>query len=571
MDDKIEENRQKLESSGLFLSDTRPVTLLPYLLIFIGMIVSVFVVAFHMVSFKEHLHQAEDKIENHIQQLQFTEKFDVLDQSLTVIAMAAMNSRNRELLATYLAHKEELDKHINDYLNELEKDGDLKAKQIVIELARTNRDLIQIEQKYFHDDKKSYILSPSYIEAKERIKNNIRLLNERIASKNGSPQHSLYHLNKEFEQRNAQVVFGLVVFWLTLISWSYWIYQDQRAMLKTSNNQRSILDTLVQRMKNGVVVTDKNGDVLLWNHSAQQIVKNDLDQLRELAKKNELEVKAGNTIYELTKLKLDNDGEKSRELMLIEDITEKHRSQKELDYQRQKQAHVAKMATLGEVSGNLAHEINTPLATIKLSLEGIKSSMQKDDEELSFKYIHLISQAVKRMSSVVEAFRRYSRLDDSIEQSEMTDVREIVNDALEICEPDLKSRSIKIHKKFCPNAILADCRPASLTQAIINLISNARDAIKNQKEAWISIDLRLENNHVVFVVQDSGHGVEASLKDKVFDPFFTTKPRGEGSGIGLGIVRDIARAHQGDISHGLLDGHTYFELRIPAINEAKAS
>lgn len=239
------------------------------------------------------------------------------------------------------------------------------------------------------------------------------------------------------------------------------------------------------------------------------------------------------------------------------------KTKEERCHELEKISHASKMKTLGEVAGNLAHEINTPLTTIHIALDGMTRAMKKDDKESVASYMHSILLAAKRMESIVNAFRRYSRVDGAKESPELIDLREVLADALEICGPDITSRGLILERSIPNQPLLTRCRPGPLAQAIINLMTNARDAALEVPKGWVKLSAIQSQGFVLIDVEDAGKGLAEGLDGRIFEPFFSTKPRGQGSGIGLGIVRDVAHAHGGEVVHLKKNGHTCFEIKIP--------
>lgn len=549
----------------------------PYhlILLFIGIVLSAIITLSHFYAFKDHMKQAEQRLQKHQSLLSFTERFSTLDENLTVLAMVTMRSRDRELLGQYLIQKQNLEQLIKEA--KISFHDDQNVLQIINELERTNRDLIEIEYKHFSGNRKDFLKSSSYRNAKNRIQKRIRELNKRVVSAYPSAKDSLLTLNKDFERRNAVVIFGLLVFWLTISSWVIWTYDDQKRSRVANSQQRSILEALIQAMPSGVIATDKASEVILWNVSAIRSFPEGPDYFNEnVAPKIDQPgavINFENNVYDRQKRTLiDIDSnEEIGEMILFEDITTKQKIQYELDLERQKKVHLSKMASLGEVAGNLAHEINTPLATLKLSSEGIEKAIGNSDTKMCNEFLKCINQSLVRMSAIVDAFKRYTRIDDMTQVKELSSLNNIVNDVMEICAPDLRSRGIKLEIKTARSDIFLECCAGSISQVIINLITNARDAVKRSYSPWIRIEVDNFNDTAILRVIDSGNGIESKFQDKIFNPFFTTKPRGEGSGIGLGIVKEIVAAHQGNVQYCLKGGHTCFEVTFPSLGLSIAS
>lgn len=178
------------------------------------------------------------------------------------------------------------------------------------------------------------------------------------------------------------------------------------------------------------------------------------------------------------------------------------------------------------------------------------SSQQKNSQN--------ITTAVERASKVVFALKSYARYDQSDTMLE-ANVTEGIDVVLTIYHNQLK-RGIEVTKNYqsVPNIL---CLPDELNQVWTNLIHNAIQAMDNQGELAISVFQ--QNDQVVVQITDSGPGIPEKIKERIFEPFFTTKPAGEGSGLGLDIVRKIVAKHQGKIEVDSQPGHTTFSVILP--------
>ncbi|MCB9077724.1 MAG: GAF domain-containing protein [Anaerolineaceae bacterium] len=180
------------------------------------------------------------------------------------------------------------------------------------------------------------------------------------------------------------------------------------------------------------------------------------------------------------------------------------------------------------------------------------SSQQKNSQN--------ITTAVERASKVVFALKSYARYGQSETMIE-ADVTEGIDVVLTIYHNQLK-RGIDVTKKYeAVPAIL--CLPDELNQVWTNLIHNAIQAMDNQGE--LEINVFQNNGHIVVQITDSGPGIPDEIKARIFEPFFTTKPAGEGSGLGLDIVRKIVEKHQGQIEVESQPGRTTFRVLLPVI------
>ncbi|MET0592854.1 MAG: ATP-binding protein [Polyangiaceae bacterium] len=232
----------------------------------------------------------------------------------------------------------------------------------------------------------------------------------------------------------------------------------------------------------------------------------------------------------------------------------------------------AKMASLGELVAGVAHEINNPLSFAVSHLDTARRIFEKLEPECTASLAEASAVAWKRaMSRIVEMaggldriaelvikLRTFSRLDEG-EQKKVS-MKECVDSVLMILAHRMGDR-IRAEKDLRePDQI--DCFPGLLNQALLNLVSNAIDAIEG--EGRVAISTGIEGDVFAIKVADTGHGIPEGLRERVLEPFFTTKPVGAGTGLGLSITYSIVRKHGGtlELSSGA-DGGTVAAIRLP--------
>jgi PAS domain S-box-containing protein len=205
----------------------------------------------------------------------------------------------------------------------------------------------------------------------------------------------------------------------------------------------------------------------------------------------------------------------------------------------------SKLATMGELSASVAHELNNPLATVALRVENMLMTMTPDEKQRHS--LEVISQEVDRMADLVDNLLHFSRR--SHRQISTVDARQEIAKSVEFVQYHLRSRKIEVVREFADQlpTIQADCQ--QLRQLFLNLLTNASDAMPQGGTMTVRAQPAVLHEHEAVRIDfaDTGEGIPAENLRKIWDSFFTTKTEGKGTGLGLAICRRIVEEHGGSI------------------------
>ncbi|MBX9791746.1 MAG: PAS domain S-box protein [Pirellulales bacterium] len=207
----------------------------------------------------------------------------------------------------------------------------------------------------------------------------------------------------------------------------------------------------------------------------------------------------------------------------------------------------AKLASVGELSASIAHELNNPLSTICLRIESALMRTSPDDPRR--RALEVVQQEAKRMGDLVSNLLQFSRRGDDARST--VNVPEELIKTTELIEHYLRRRDVRIAHEFDPQAPLITANRQKLRQVFLNLLTNAADAMPQGGELRLRVKPTIlpdKERGVVVEVCDTGHGIAAEHLPNVFEPFFTTKEEGHGTGLGLAICRRIVQEHGGHLA-----------------------
>jgi len=211
-----------------------------------------------------------------------------------------------------------------------------------------------------------------------------------------------------------------------------------------------------------------------------------------------------------------------------------------------------KLADLGMLTTGVAHELNSPLQSILTWSELLLRKIERNDPDPGFtevcvKNLENIKRSVMRCSHIVNSLRYYAHTQPAEYRPHR--LPQIIQETLVLMDHQLKKdNGVRITTEFDPDLPDFYCQRYQITQLLINLLTNARDAIPGEGEIQIKVSYQPDEETFSLQVIDDGLGIPEEIQDEIFKPFFTTKDVGQGTGLGLYIVSGIVDAHGGTIA-----------------------
>lgn len=355
--------------------------------------------------------------------------------------------------------------------------------------------------------------------------------------------------------------------------------------------ERALLRTLIDHLPDAIYIKDTEGRFIVVNPAtAQQLGASSVDEAvgktdfdffpleaaTEYDTEEKLLLQAGQPLLNHEESAIDQTTGNSQVLLVTKvPLRDSHGKivglvgvNRDISEMKQMQAQVMasqKLADLGTLAAGVAHEINSPLQVITGTSESLLKRLQQGPLDSSYltRKLDVIQRNGWRCAEIVRALRTYGRA--TTEQIELYDLNVLVRDTLLLVEHQLKNwDNIIIMTNLALNLPPFMCDRNKISQVIINLLTNARDAMPQGGEIILDTGYDAQAGRINLTITDTGSGIPEEMQAKIFDPFFTTKPIGQGTGLGLSIVAGIVQVHGGEIKvESAPEQGTSFSLSFP--------
>ncbi len=243
--------------------------------------------------------------------------------------------------------------------------------------------------------------------------------------------------------------------------------------------------------------------------------------------------------------------ERTADLALVnqrieEEIAERRLTELELRKTQADLIQAGKLAGLGQMSAALSHELNQPLAAAKTYADSAAMLIDLERVPEARDNVRRISGLIDRMASISRHLRNFARKPNEKLGSVALDA--VIADTLEIVSARLKTADADLLIELGKDAALVNAGFVRLQQVLVNIITNAADAVEGLADRRIHVLAERQDDKIILTIRDHGPGVPAAITERIFDPFYTTKGVGKGLGLGLSISYNIVKDFGGSLS-----------------------
>ncbi|MFT5489172.1 MAG: two-component system C4-dicarboxylate transport sensor histidine kinase DctB, partial [Alphaproteobacteria bacterium] len=231
---------------------------------------------------------------------------------------------------------------------------------------------------------------------------------------------------------------------------------------------------------------------------------------------------------------------------LRSEITERHKTETQLRQTQAELVQATKLAALGQMSAGLSHELNQPLTAIRSYSDNARTFLDRDQVEPARSNLKAISELTERMGRIIKNLRTYARNEPVALRA--VPVNQAITESLALMDARIRTENVNVSVDLPATDPIVTAGAVRLQQVLVNLISNALDAMQDTSEKHLFLSVDASASGIGITVRDTGAGIVQDDIDKLFDPFFSTKDVGEGMGLGLSITYGIIKQFGGEIS-----------------------
>ena len=371
---------------------------------------------------------------------------------------------------------------------------------------------------------------------------------------------------------------------------------QRKLMEKELKEAYDFMNKIVQSSPNPTMATDLKGNIIIWNRAAEEtlgyaasevIGKMNIDKIypEDMARKVKQMLRSDEyggvgrlKAYPMVYVRRDGkvvegtlsaasiyDG-KNNEIATVGsfvDLRERLEMERALRRTQEQLLQSEKLAAMGRLTSQIAHELNNPLYGIMNTLELLKSEVSPQSKRR--KILEMALSETVRLSDLLRKMLSFSKPDQ--DQRQPVDINTVIDEILLLHEKQLKENDIHISATFGKGLGRVNASKDQLRQVILNMVANARDAMLNG--GTLTVSTRRDTENVIIEIKDTGTGIKPEHIDKIFDSFFTTKDEVKGVGLGLSVCYGFIKDHGGDIVVNSQEGAgTTFVITLPVLPTA---
>jgi PAS domain S-box-containing protein len=366
---------------------------------------------------------------------------------------------------------------------------------------------------------------------------------------------------------------------------------ERKRMERKLQEANEFLTNLIESSVDGIIVTDTKGNILIFNKGAEDILgykgeevvdkmnirsiytpgvaKEVMEKLRSpdyggVGKLTSFPIAHRRKDGELIEgdlsasLVYDEKGNEIASVGIFKDLRERLRIERELREMQQALLQSEKLAAMGRLTSQIAHELNNPIYGIMNTLELLKTEIPPGSKRR--RILELSLSETQRLAEMLRNMLSFSKPEE--EKRKPIKINELVEGILLMMERQMRESNIKVETYFDEGIPEVMASTNQMRQVMLNLIKNAKEAMP--KGGTLTVRTTREDNKVLIHIQDTGAGIPEEIRDKIFEAFFTTKQKVKGVGLGLSVCYGIIKDHGGEIKvESEVDKGTSFKIHLP--------
>jgi two-component system NtrC family sensor kinase len=374
---------------------------------------------------------------------------------------------------------------------------------------------------------------------------------------------------------------------------------DRKKMEKELKEANDFLMNLIESSVDGIIVTEMKGDILIFNKGAEDLLgykaeevvgkmnirsiyqpgvaKEVMEKLRNpdfggIGKLTSFPIfhrrKDGELIEGVLSASIiyDEKGNEIASVGIFKDLRERLKMERELREIQQALLQSEKLAAMGRLTSQIAHELNNPIYGIMNTLELLKTEIPPESKRR--RILELSLSETQRLAEMLRNMLSFSKPEE--EKRRPIKIDELIEGILLVMEKQMKESNIQVEVFFDPDIPEIMASTNQMRQVMLNIFKNAKEAMP--KGGALFVRASKEDNRVLIHIQDTGMGIPEEIRDKIFEAFFTTKQKVKGVGLGLSVCYGIIKDHGGEIKVESEEGKgTTFTISLPIESSIPAS